>query len=80
KSFFISPKPKPKSKLKHSTTPKGMQSTSTFDHYSAYYGLPPSSSSSTTTNNTIAIPFTYYHNSPIKSKYYYKPNAEPYTA
>ncbi|CAF3309793.1 unnamed protein product [Rotaria socialis] len=80
KSFFISPKPKPKSKLKHSTTPKGMQSTSTFDHYSAYYGLPSSSSSSTTTNNTIAIPFTYYHNSPIKSKYYYKPNAEPYTA
>ncbi|CAF5213605.1 unnamed protein product, partial [Rotaria magnacalcarata] len=73
KSFFISPKPK----LEHSTTPKGMQSTNTFDHYSTYHGFP---SSSITTSNTIAIPFTYYHNSPIKSKYYNKPNAELYTA
>ncbi|CAF3413689.1 unnamed protein product [Rotaria sp. Silwood1] len=64
-----------KNKLVHSTTSKEMPPTNTFDQYSTSYDIP---SSTITTNNTTSIPFTYYHHSPIKSKYYTQQNHVSY--
>jgi hypothetical protein len=59
KNFIISPK----TKLRHLTTSKEMSSTTLLRQYSTSYVLP---SSTIPTSNTISLPFTYYHQSPIK--------------
>jgi len=54
-----------------------MSSTNILRQYSTSYDIPLSSS--LTTSNTISLPFTYYHNSPIKKfEYNNKKSKESY--
>jgi hypothetical protein len=74
KSFIHSSKPK---QVVSSTISKEMSSANILRQYSTSYNIPLSSS--VTKSNTISLPFTYYHNSPIKKfEYNNKKSEESY--